>query len=230
MCALQCRLKIITFKLHCTYIGPKFWRSTRKVKAIRSDDYLEFRGKKKRSPIFDFSDSDSDFELPPVKKSLLSSSSKTKTKECIDLTAQGEDRVSKSNDAQGPVEINKLKDVTTRIEKIEASLSKSLEKHEELERVRRIVSCLEEEKQALQRSIEDIKIHLSCIICKTVAKFPWLMTQCCTVLMCKDCGEQWLRMESSCPHCRAIVELDDCITVTEIRAIQEIISSLSPED
>ena len=201
------------------------------MKAIRNEDYLEFHGKRKRSPIFDFSDSDSDFEMPTVKKSLLSSSNKPKTKECIDLTTQGETSVSKTTDAvQDAIEMNKLKDVTTRIEKIEANLSKSLEKHEELERVRRIVSCLEEDKQALQRSIEDLKIHLSCIICKNVAKFPWLVTQCCTVLMCKDCGEQWLRMESSCPHCRAVVDFNDCITVTRIRAIQEIISSFNPEN
>ena len=45
-------------------LGSKFWRGTRKVKAIKKSDYSAFRGKRKK-PLNYFSDSDmSDFELP----------------------------------------------------------------------------------------------------------------------------------------------------------------------
>ena len=119
--------------------GPKFWRSTRKMKAIRNEDYLEFHGMKKR-PVVEFSDSGSDFDLPPFKLIKAATNSNLKIRECIDLTASGDSQL---NDGQMShsatnAEFTKLKDVTTRIEKIEAGLSKSLEK-QELERVRRIV-------------------------------------------------------------------------------------------
>lgn len=201
------------------------------MKAIRNEDYLEFRGKKKR-PLVEFSDSDSDFDLPPFKLMKAATNSNLKIRECIDLTASGDGQL---NDGQMShsatnAEFTKLKDVTTRIEKIEAGLSKSLEKQEELERVRRIVLCLEEEKRALERSIEAMKNHLNCIICKNLAKFPWLVSRCCTILMCQDCAEQWLRMESSCPHCRAEITMDTCTTINQIRAIEELISTLSPQE
>ena len=158
--------------LTCT-TGPKVWRSTRKVKAIRNEDYLEFCGKKER-PLVEFSDSDSDFDLPPFKLMKAATNSNLNIRECIDLTASGDGQL---NDGQMShfatnAEFTKLKDVTIRMEKIEAGLSKSLEKQEELERVRRIVLCLEEEKRALKRSIEAMKNHLNCIICKNLAKLP----------------------------------------------------------
>lgn len=203
------------------------------MKAIRREDYLEFGGKKKR-PLIDFSDSDSDFELPPFKLRRAADSN-LKMRECIDLTASG-DMYTQVNDGgttseSALDEVTKLKDVTARIEKIEANLSKSLDKQDELERVRRIVSCLEEEKQALERSIEAMRNHLNCIICKNPAKFAWLVSPCCTVLMCQDCAEHWLRMESTCPHCRAVMTSDTCTTINQIRAIQEFISTLTlPEN
>lgn len=151
----------------------------------------------------------------------------------IDLTASGDGQLDDGQTLESAhAEVTKLKDVTAQIEKIEAGLSKSLEKQEELERVRRIVSCLEEEKRVLlERSVEAMKNHLNCIICKNPAKFPWLVSRCCTVLMCQDCAEHWLRMESSCPHCRAVMTTDTCTTIDQIRAIQELISTLSsPEE
>ena len=180
----------------------------------------------------EFSDSDSDFDLLPFKLMKAATNSNLKIRECIDLTASGDGQL---NDGQMShsatnAEFTKLKDVTTRIEKIEAGLSKSLEKQEELERVRRIVLCLEEEKRALERSIEAMKNHLNCIICKNLAKFPWLVSRYCTILMCQDCAEQWLRMESSCPHCHAEITMDACTTINQIRAIEELISTLSPQE
>ena len=76
--------------------------------------------------------------------------------------------------------------MTSRIEILEEDISRALDKHEEVERGRRILSCVEEKNRSLERSLENVKVHLSCIICKCVAKFPWLVTNCCAVLMCKD--------------------------------------------
>jgi dsDNA-specific endonuclease/ATPase MutS2 len=121
------------------------------VKAI-NEDYLEYRGKKKRPPV-EFSDSDSNFDLPPFKLIKAATNSNLKIWECIDLTTSGDGQMSNS---AANAEFTKLKDVTARIEKIESGLSKSLEKQEELER---IVSCLEE-KRALERSIVAMKNQL----------------------------------------------------------------------
>lgn len=124
----------------------------------------------------DFSDSDSDFESLPRKVQKLEaatpSSMKVKPDLCIDLI----------NDENSV--INELKDVTARIEVIEKGLNRSLDNYEEIERVRRISSCMEDKNRSLERSLDEVKTFLSCIICKSVAQFPWLITSCCAVLMC----------------------------------------------
>ena len=131
----------------------KFWRSTRKIKAVRCDEYESFQ--KNTVP---GTDSDSDFECrPPAKR----------VKETIDLTV--------SEDTAGVLK--------SRIDSLEQELSKTVEKYEEKERLRRIVSCLEKEnseyqseKRSLQLIIDKIRESMSCIICKSVASFPWAIT------------------------------------------------------
>ena len=59
-------------------------------------------------------------------------------RECIDLTASGDGQLDDGQTESAHAEDTLLKDVTAQIDKIEAGLSKSLEKQEELERVRRI--------------------------------------------------------------------------------------------
>ena len=182
----------------------KFWRSTRKIKAVRCDEYERFQ--KNTSPC---TDSDSDFESrPPAKR----------TRETIDLTV--------SEDTAAGV-------LKSRIDSLEQELNKTVEKYEEKERLRRIVSCLEKEnseylneKRSLQFIIDKVKENMSCIICKSMASFPWAITPCCKILNCKECVDRWLVVEESCPHCRAVLERSSCVEVAEIRPMQEIIKSL----
>lgn len=169
----------------------------------------------------DFSDSDSDFEslLPrKVQKLEAASSVKAKPEVCIDLV----------NDENSV--IKDLKDVTTRIEMIEEGLNRSLDNYEEIERVRRISSCLEDKNRSLERSLDEVKTFLSCIICKSVAQFPWLITSCCAVLMCKTCAERWIVLDSSCPHCRAVISIDDSVLVNDIKSVSELVSKLASSD
>ena len=175
----------------------KFWRSTRKIKVVRYNEYERFQNN--TAP---FTDSDSDFESRPSTKNI---------RETIDLTV--------SEDTAGVLK--------SRIDSLEQELNKTVEKYEETERLRRIVSCLEKEnseypseKRSLQFIIDKVKENMSCIICKSVASFPWAITPCYKILNCKEC---WLLVEETCPHCRAVLERSSLVEVAEIRPMQEII-------
>ena len=194
-------------------------------------DYSDFRGKKKKCTT-DFSESDSDFEpmqMPSKKKKKIETyQAESNTEgERIDLTVALD-----NNDNIAGI-VKNLQEVTTRLEIVEEELSGFSDKQEEVERVRRILSCVEDRNRSLERSLENIKVGLSCIICKSIAKFPWLVTNCCAVLMCKSCAERWLHLDNTCPHCRADVTVDSCSQTSEIRALGEIATLLSapaPED
>ena len=73
--------------------------------------------------------------------------------------------------------------------------------------------------------VDSVKERLSCIICKSVATFPWLITPCCKIINCKEYADRWLVIEESCPHCRANIQRRSCAEVPEIRPIQEFIGS-----
>ena len=184
----------------------KFWRSTRKIKAVKYVEYTRFM--QKNSSHYS-EESDSDFEPPAPKK----------VKETIDLTID-EDTASA---------------LKNRLDLLEHGLNKTLESYEEKERLRRIITCMEKEKEeilnekrSLQVAIENVKDRMSCIICRSVASFPWLVTPCCKIISCKECADRWLFVEESCPHCRATVQCGSCAEVREIRPIQELTRSWLP--
>ena len=195
-------------------LGSKFWRGTRKVKAIKKSDYSAFRGKRKK-PLNYFSDSDmSDFDLPcPI------------SPKKIDLTKTPDDdviHVNFSNTPPAPA----LQDVVSR-------LKKCVERSGDIDQLRSQLAITQSEKEKAEdkaktasHALEDVKACLSCIICKSVAPFPWIITPCCKILVCRECSNRWLQMEASCPHCRATVEFSSCIEVPEIRQMQEIITTL----
>ena len=184
----------------------KFWRSTRKIKAVKYVEYTRFMQKNSSHYL---EESDSDFEPPAPKK----------VKETIDLTID-EDTASA---------------LKNRLDLLEHGLNKTLESYEEKEKLRRIITCMEKEKEeilnekrSLQVAIENVKDRMSCIICKSVASFPWLVTPCYKIISCKECADRWLLVEESCPHCRATVQRGSCAEVREIRPIQELIQSWLP--
>lgn len=130
--------------------------------------------------------------MPSKKKKKIETYQGNTEGESIDLTVA----LDNNDNIAGP--IKHLQEVTTRLEIVEEELSGFSDKQEEVERVRRILSCVEEKNRSLERSLEDIKVGLSCIICKSIAKFPWLVTNCCAVLMCKNCAERWLHLDNTC--------------------------------
>jgi hypothetical protein len=193
-------------------VGSKFWRGTRKVKAIRKSDYSAFRGKRKK-PLNYFSDSDlSDFELPcPI------------SPKKIDLTKTPDDDVIHVNSNNAPPA---LQDVVFRLEKCVERSGDIDQLRSQLSTTQNEKEKAEEEAKTASHALEDVKECLSCIICKSVAPFPWIITPCCKILTCRECSNRWLQMEASCPHCRATVEPSSCIEVPEIRQMQGMITTL----
>ena len=159
-----------------------------------------------------FSDSDlSDFEMPgPV------------SPKKIDLTTSPDDDVIHV----GLDNATSLYDAISRFERC-------IEKSGDIQQLRCQLSVLQNEKEKAEgeartadRALEDLKECLTCIICKSVAQFPWIITPCCKVLACKECSNRWLNMDASCPHCRATVEPSGCTEVPEIRTMQDIITTM----
>ena len=179
---------------------------------MRRVEYTAFRGsgKKKRFTNY-FSDSDlSDFELPAPKK--------------IDLTV---DEDTGTRDTPDNVRTNSgpLNDVCYRLEKC-------IDKVSDLQEFRTQISVLQGDKDKFEREaaqmkevVEELKEGLTCIICKSVASFPWVLTACCRIITCKECSDRWLEMDPSCPHCRAAVEASGRMEVPSIRAVEDIVNT-----
>ena len=153
---------IIVFS-YTLLLGSKLWRSTRKIKVISQNDYSAFRGKKMKMP--EFSDSDSDFEIVPTKK-----------RQCIDLTT--------------PDDGSNMSSLMSRMETLEKAMKQSLIYLEEQEKFRKTITSLESEKarltegkRAIERSLDNFKNGLSCIVCKSLAKFPWQINPCCRIML-----------------------------------------------
>ena len=115
----------------------------------------------------------------------------------------------------------------SRMENLEKAMKQSLVHLKEQEKLKNTITSLESEKArltegkwAVERSLDNFRNGLSCNVCKSLAKFPWQITPCCCIMLCLECSNRWLMMESSCPPCRAVVVPGNCITVGEIRPIQ----------
>ena len=100
------------------------------------------------------------------------------------------------------------------------AIVQSLTHHEEQEKLKKTITTLVSEKarliegkRAIERSPDDFKNSLSCIVCKSLAKFPGQVTPCYHIILCSECGDRWLMMES-CPHCRSVVVPGSCLTVS----------------
>ena len=204
---------------HClmpfTHIGMKFWRSTRKVKAVDEASYellFKGRGKTKRQVPVDLSDSDSDFKSPK--------------KFHIDLT---KDYVAVQTDSgkKGKTtgDRDKLDAIDQCLQHIEVELGHCSDIRESNVRLREQIAKLEAENCTMARSVADIKECLSCLVCKAVAAFPWQVTPCCLVLLCRECAETWFTLHQTCPHCRAGVNLGTCQEVRTIRSLEHHITT-----
>ena len=60
------------------------------------------------------------------------------------------------------------------------------------------------------------KTIFECLVCKSQTSFPAVVSPCCNVILgcevcgCEVCVAQWLEAQSTCPHCRASLTLQDC--------------------
>ena len=178
---------------------------------MRRVEYTAFRGSGKKKFTNYFSDSDlSDFELPAPKK--------------IDLTVD-EDTGTRDTPDNVPTNSGPLNDVCYRLEKC-------IDKVSDLQELRTQISVLQGDKDKFEREaaqmkevVEELKEGLTCIICKSVASFPWVLTACCRIITCKECSDRWLEMDPSCPHCRAAVEASGRMEVPSIRAVEDIVNT-----
>ena len=150
-------VNLIMITLVYYFVGSKFWKSTRKIKVISQSDYSAFRGMKKMK-MPEFSDSDSDFETIAPKK-----------RQCIDSTA--------------PDDGSSMGSLMSRMENLGKCVQQSLGHHEEQEKLKKTITTLESEKarliegkRGIERSLDDFKNSLSCIVCKSLANFPWQVT------------------------------------------------------
>ena len=170
---------------------------------MSQNDYTSFKaGGKKRAnkQLPDMSDSESDFEMGSVPKHV-----------CADPMIEGG---------------SNLSDMINKMDALEKAVKQAIDQREEH---KQSVSSLQSEKQSLERQLSDFKNGLSCIICKSLAKFPWQITPCCHILMCSTCGNRWMMVESSCPHCRSVVTPENCHSVAEVRPLNQLFSTLDIE-
>ncbi len=108
------------------------------------------------------SDSDSDFE----------SYSK---RQCVDTIDAG--------DAGEASHMNKVVD---RMDAIEKAMKLSISQIESVDQLKKLLKqALNEEKrhEAARWQVE-FKNSISCIVCKSLANFPWMVTPCCRIILC----------------------------------------------
>ena len=122
--------------------------------------------------------------------------------------------------------------VVNRLDAIEKSMKQSISQTEDVDRLKKSISALQtsnaklsDEKRHVERSLEEFKNSLSCIVCKCLANFPWMVTPCCQLMLCGACGDRWLSMGSSCPRCRAFIEPGTCDIVQQIHCLHTLLSS-----
>lgn len=173
-----------------TFPGMKFWKSTRKVKAVKQEDYKSYKSKgrvcsgSKPKPVL-LSDSDSEFETPKSQTDSISNewrdTRKYERKETLTI---------------------KLEAINQRLNNLEAEFKAQ----SEVVRLQEKIVQLEADNRTLSKSVSDVKECFNCIICQAVATFPWMVVLCCSVVMCRNCFQTWSALQPSCPHCRATLD------------------------
>ena len=177
----------------------KFWKGTRKVKAVKQEEYKCYKSKgriSKPKPVL-LSDSDSDFETPKSQTdSEWRNTCKYERKETLPI---------------------KLEAINQRLKNLEAEFKAQ----SEVVRLQERIVQLEADNHTLSKSMSDLKECFNCIICQAVATFPWMVALCCSVVMCRNCFQTWSALQPSCPHCRATLDSGTCQEVHCIRSLEQ---------
>ena len=85
----------------------------------------------------------------------------------------------------------------------------------------------EKEKQlkATQNRLAELRQCFECLVCKSAATFPAIISPCCQVVIgCKSCIAQWLETNPACPHCRESITMEECSRLPFIRNLQQNLS------
>ena len=143
------------------------------MKAVKEEDYQCFKGKGhayKPKPVLA---SDSDFEtLPRFLTDSMSTSNECRVEKKEIIT----------------IDSDKLETIDQRLKNLEAELSS----HSEVVRLQEHIVKLEADNHTMSKCASDLK---ESIICQSVATFPWMVTLCCSVLMCRNCFDRWSEIQ-----------------------------------
>lgn len=162
------------------FLGMKFWKSNKKIKAVSETDYNAFVG-----PSSIDSD-DSDFEIPPLPKKatytpIYVSSSEEEMFLQLPCTSKGKGK------CKGKEKIHdddRLKSIENRLAKLEkSSVAGSF----------------------TSKVSDEMKDLLKCAICKSLLSTDLSILFCCSQLSCKQCLQQWINSTENptCPLCHA---------------------------
>ena len=81
------------------------------------------------------------------------------------------------------------------------------------------------------KHLNEIRQCFECLICKSIANFPALVSPCCSILLgCVACVEPWLTSSQQCPHCRDALTMQQCSQVPFIRNLSHALNEGSSED
>ena len=81
------------------------------------------------------------------------------------------------------------------------------------------VESLTKKLKTIKERFENYLRDEDCFICKDNIKNPVLLP-CCQQIGCIECVTQWLKNNSSCPHCRTNMIIGDLISVTDKKLVE----------
>ena len=170
------------YNLSYKFLGMKFWKTNKKVKAVSEAHYNAFLGVSSQ----DFSD-DSDFELaPPFPK----------------RTAYTPVYISSSEDEVVP---------STSKGKEKCKGKEKLHSDERLRSIENRLAKLEKSPVTTLTANDEMKELLKCVICKSLLSTDLSILSCCSQLSCKQCLQQWINAAENptCPLCRSAVNQEE---------------------
>ena len=194
--------------------GSRFWRTTKIIRAVSEADHNRLNRQPKDQPgpshkIFTIpSDSDSD--------DLLCSGRKRKRP-----LAPFECNNSTDSDSSLPhIKIRAPPSDSPTVKMLSEIKSLLSSYHQEVVRLR-LERELQEEKKPTLYSM------FSCLICKDVVveESAPLVPPCCrAAVLCRECMDQWLENQPSCPHCREPLSIESCDKLPILRPLFDFLS------
>jgi hypothetical protein len=191
--------------IYLYHLGSKFWRSNKKIKAMKDEDYNSFIGASRNEH-----DDDSDgFEVPAIftyKKKRVSSP--------VQVISSSDDEylckpsTSRKKSLTGPAPSTN----TTLLEERLSKLENNMKKFDE------------------QTQTSDIKAIEERFICKSILSQNCSLLPCCNQLACLECLQQWTSTmtDPTCPLCRASVDVEQVLKPSTLpRSVYRLIEILN---